>query len=620
MLPSTPFVLQLVLVLAQTTPAPPAAGGRADTVGPWRFAHGVVESTADVWPQIQPTLPRGRSLEVPFLPLPVPPGGPSAIDLPDSVESLGPPPSGGTLSAFLALDETRWRPPDPNLAVGPDHVIHTVNQNIAFFTKTGELLFSQPLNDSGAPGFFESVGAGRFTFDPKCFFDQYSGRFVVTAFERYAASTESYLDIAVSDDGDPNGIWFKYRTDALTEVDGLDRWVDYPGLGVDANAIYVTANLFDFSNTLPGGVKYRIFNKASLWSDTGAMFADLHHGSSRSVQVAHSFGPAPHPFMASISAVNRLRIQTIEDPLEAPRLDSFELRIPQFGVPYVLRDLVPNLEGCGISALDGRLINVCWRDGSMYTAHGVLSGNKIVARWYEIRTLNWPNSEIPKLVQSGDIDPGGEIHTWFPALLANDQGDVGVVFARSSPEEYAGVWFTGRRASDPQGTMTLPLAPLAVGTSGYCDFRWGDFFGIALDPLDDSIFWGAGQIATELDHWQTVIGSFSIEAPNTPPVFEAPSPCDMTLVAFVGQTIAFTIAASDVDPDDVLTLDATDVPAGAVHVPALPATGAPVATSFSWTPTFDQRGQHTITYSASDGEATASCTVRVMVRRAQPGG
>ena len=616
MLP-TPLVLHLVLLQAQTAPAPSAVEGREGTVGPWRFARGIVESTTDVWPQIQPSLERSPSLEVPFMPRRMP--REEAPDLPDPVEALGPPPAGGVLSAFSGMEETRWRPPDPNLAVGPAHIVQTVNQNIAFYTKQGELLFTQPLNMSGDPGFFEEVGARQFTFDPKCFYDHYSGRFVVTAFERYAATTESYLDIAVSDDSDPNGTWFKYRTDAMTEVDGLAHWVDYPGLGFDPNAIYVTADLLDFTNTHFGGVKYRVFDKASLWSETGARFADLHQEGVRSVQVAHSFGSAPHTFMASISAVNRMRIQTIENPLEDPELDSFELHIPTFGVPYILRNLVPNLDGCGISALDGRLINVCWRDGSLYTAHGVLSGNKIVARWYQVATHNWPNTGVVRLLQVGDIDPGGEINTWFPAILANAQGDVGVVLARSSPEEYAGIWVTGRRASDPAGTMTLPLTPLAIGTSGYCDFRWGDFFGIALDPLDDRVFWGAGQVATAIDHWQTWIGSFSLEAPNTPPVFEAPSPCDMTLVTLMSQPITFTVTASDVDADDTLTLDATDVPAGAVHVPALPATGAPVSTTFSWTPTFGQSGDHTIIYTVSDGEASTKCSVQIRVRRNLPG-
>ncbi len=115
-------------------------------------------------------------------------------------------------SGFAAVAQTEWSPPDPNLAVGPDHIVETVNAAIAFYDKhTGQQLFSTHLGTPGNPGFFEPVGADSgFVFDPKCFYDQKVGRFVVVALEHN--SNDSWIDIAVSDDDDPNGIWYKYRT------------------------------------------------------------------------------------------------------------------------------------------------------------------------------------------------------------------------------------------------------------------------------------------------------------------------------------------------------------------------------------------------------------------------
>lgn len=115
-------------------------------------------------------------------------------------------------------------------------------------------------------------------------------------------------------------------------------------------------------------------------------------------------------------------------------------------------------------------------------------------------------------MQSGDIDPGGTVHTWFPTLISNDCGEIGVVLARSSPSEFAGISWTGRRATDPAGTMSAPLTLMAAGTSGYCDFRWGDYFGIAVDPVDGRTFWGIGEYAVDDFTWQTWIGSFSLNA------------------------------------------------------------------------------------------------------------
>ena len=101
--------------------------------------------------------------------------------------------------------------------------------------------------------FFEDIGAGSFTFDPKCFYDPVENRFVVLALEHYDDTAESWITLAISDDSDPNGIWYKYRTWSVVTDGGTDWWVDYPGLGFDQDAIYVTGNLFPLGSGGFGG-------------------------------------------------------------------------------------------------------------------------------------------------------------------------------------------------------------------------------------------------------------------------------------------------------------------------------------------------------------------------------
>jgi len=86
---------------------------------------------------------------------------------------LGPPNDlqvGGTLEvprtavagAFPGISATAWTPPDPTHAVGPDHIVTTVNMSLAFYAKDGTLEYSNDLGDAGNPGFFEPLGAGGF--------------------------------------------------------------------------------------------------------------------------------------------------------------------------------------------------------------------------------------------------------------------------------------------------------------------------------------------------------------------------------------------------------------------------------------------------------------------------
>ncbi len=609
---SSVFVASVVLSLL---PAAAAQENQRREGVTWRTAPALVESTHDVVPQIQPAVV-GATRSVPLLsPRPpalagaapaVPPAPPGAL-----LARTSGPRTRNPATGFPGIGQTPWRPPDPTLAVGPSHIVETVNMQIAFFTKAGALQFTQNLDSTGSPGFFEDIGGGDFTFDPKCLYDQYSGRFVVVALEVYFDTSESYITIAVSDDSDPNGTWYKYRTDAITDIGGLDYWVDYPGLGVDEDAIYVTSNLFDFFSFSQGGTKYRIFDKAPLLMGDPASYADLVDTTSVSTQVAHEFGTAAAPFFVSASSTTTIRILAITDPLGSPALVSADVTVPAFDFPVRFSDFVPDLVNCGIDGLDGRLINAAWRDGALYTGHGIKSGSKIVARWYRFDTNDWPTSGLPTLNQSGDIDPGGNVYTWFPAIMPNDCGDVGVVLARSSSAEYAGIYCTGRRPSDPPGTMTAPLTALGVGTEGYCDFRWGDYFGIALDPSDEVTLWGIGEYAVDLYTWQTWIGSFSADAP---PEFDPGTPCDETVVVLPGDTLSYTVSVSDPNAADTVTLSASGVPSGASHAPALPIVGAAPSTMFSWTPALTDAGLYTVTYSASDGKVTSECEVRIRVK------
>ena len=607
--------LLLALFLVQV-PTPASLAPRSQSKPIWHSAPGVSSSTLDVVPGIQPAGERDSTASVPVHPLARRLRSRGTAGAPASAPFGGLVDAGGreltiTTTGFAGMSQTPWRPPDPTIAVGPDHIVETVNMQIAFYTKSGVQQFTQNLDSTGSPGFFEDVGGGDFCFDPKCLYDQHSGRFVVVALERYVATEEGYIDIAVSDDSDPNGTWYKYRTDDVTNVGGLDYWVDYPGLGVDEDAIYVTGDLFDFSDSFFAGVKYRVFDKAPLLTGATALYADLLDTGSASVQCTHSFDGGLQPFCVSVASTSALRLQAIDDPLGTPALVTQDVGVPAFTLPDFFGDTVPNLGGSGIEALDGRMLNMTLRDGKLVTTHAIKSGSKIVARWYELALGSWPASGVPSLVQSGTIDAGGSVHTWFPAIVTNGCGETGVILARSSASEFAGIAYTGRRSTDALGSMTVPLSTFATGTSGYTDFRWGDYFGIAIDPSDGRTFWGVGEYAVGGTTWQTWIASFSLN--RTPSFSSAPS-CGSTLTVHTGEMLSFTVAASDPDACDSVTLSVTGTPPGALHTPGLPLTNATPSTTFTWTPTYADLGTHVLTYTITDGLCSTNCTVTIEVR------
>lgn len=76
--------------------------------------------------------------------------------------------------------------------------------------------------------------------------------------------------------------------------------------------------------------------------------------------------------------------------------------------------------------------------------------------------------------------------------------------------------------------------------------------------------------------------------------------CDGELTVNAGDTINFSVEASDPDLADTITLNVVGSPLGSSMVPLLPVTGNPVSTNFSWTPSIADVGTSVVTFIATD--------------------
>ena len=486
------------------------------------IAYGIAESSWLHQPQIEDIVEMPSPKVIPITKLPIDP---------EARANFKPAPR--KFVAFDGMTHTGWVPPDCTLAVGPNHVLQTVNMHVAWYDKAGALQFSSDLGSPGNPGFFEGVGAGNFTFDPKCFYDDISGRFVVVCFEVYG-STESWIDIAVSDDNDPNGTWYKYRMDAVTTVSGVTYWVDYPGCGYDNKVYVITGNLFGLSAGGWAGVKYRVIDKNSILSGGAATFWDLRDGNAGSVQVAdHHTAPAA-PFMVSLDSSTTIKLQAIKNPNVSPVLVTKTVGVTSYSSPPG----APELGGGTLDTLDGRIINAEFGNGRIVAGHGIDPGDgRCVARWYIFKPNAWPNSGSPTLEQSGNVDMGPGVHTFYPGVARQSSGEVGMLVGYSSVNEYAGLATAVHRTTDANGVVGL-IERVKYGT-GSASGRWGDYFDACIDPSDPTKFWGVG----EYPNWTTHIVEFD-GVPTVP----------TTGVLYSVRT-AFNLGGLHVEPADIVHLD-----------------------------------------------------------------
>jgi len=421
---------------------------------------------------------------------------------------------------FLGIvDDMISIPPDTMGAVGPTHLVSFLNTEVGFFDRTGNKTnLATTLHAFWLP-LITSKNLSNNPFDPKVLFDQHSGRFVAITLDGQSPQKSSIL-LARSNSSDPGQGWSQWAIPADNNL-----WADYPGLGVDANNIYITTNLFDSSDNFHF-IKVWVVPKAGLVAgqdpqNVTAMgnpfnFAGPLNGGPFSFQPSHVFGSPGDAYIVGeqYPAGSALRVGRIY-PL--PFADLGTVGVSSYPVTYTL----PVAPFDRIDTGDSRILNVVHRNGHLFTTHSIPDPTltKTRIRWYELSTA--PLSRI----QEGTISDPNRFY-YYPSLAVNSTGDIAIGFSgsSSSPAEYAGAYYTARRAADPAGAMQ-PVTLLKPGQASYYkDFdqgsnRWGDFSATMVDPVDDTTFWTVQEIAYTavfvphdnafVSRWATWWGSFS---------------------------------------------------------------------------------------------------------------
>ncbi len=429
----------------------------------------------------------------------------------------------GTDFGFQAWGGTGWTPPDPDISVGPNTLVGVVNVEGKIFDKQGNLLFVQDL----VP-FFAPVGAFGFVFDPIAVYDRHSGRHIIAAVEHTGGQT-SWLNVAVSKTSDPqNGTdWWKYRLNT-TNPTGGGTFLDYPNMGVDEDAIFITGDYFGGTSQGRGNWVH-MFDKAPMLNGQATTMNLLRTNASlRSLGATnHIDADAPGGYFATSfgNSSTQVTLQAITDPNGSPQLSSVVLTVPGYGQPPGAAQQGTSTR---ISTVDLRIKNGVYRNGSLWLTHniGVPGENIARVRYYEFAMNGWPDSgNEPELVQSGEIDLGAGIYTFFGDPGVDDQNNVVLQFNRSSASEFVSIQRTFRKSSDQSGTFREPLE-VQTSTSAVTSGRWGDYSGIDEDPAAPSTFWAHDEYTR--NGWRTWFGQIKLsglrfEFPNGLPEIIDPS-------------------------------------------------------------------------------------------------
>lgn len=446
----------------------------------------------------------------------------------------------GLLSDFEGIDNGAQpdgffhRPPDTTIAAGPNHIMTVVNSTINIYNKTGTLLI-----DASLALWFARQSPPGGPFDPKIVYDAQSGHWMMIALASDNVSKAVYL-LSVSQTADPTGLWWNYKINSVTSPGG-SSWGDYEDIGFDGNpsgAVYISSNQFSFASgfftttQLVTIAKSEVYSGAALtlFKTTGLLNAD---GSKAfTIRPARALGPSLFEYMINSKSgggndVTLWRVSTaFPGPPTITRQSSINIG---FYSP------APNAKqfGCAntLDTIDNRVLNAVYKNGKLYAGftegHNWGSGTVAAARFLEINVF--ANTAIVNETYGSD-----GLSYWFPAVTVDGAGNIISVFARSGASEYAGIRYSGRKITDSATQASLLLKG---GEACITGSRWGDYFGISVDPANNSSVWIFGEWAKDVTgvspvwDWGTWVGEASFGATPPPPAISLTLTPDTATVA-----------------------------------------------------------------------------------------
>ncbi|MCU0364525.1 MAG: T9SS type A sorting domain-containing protein [Ignavibacteriaceae bacterium] len=410
------------------------------------------------------------------------------------------------LQSFPGIGMTNYVPPDPTMAVGPNHIIVCANSLFKIFDKQGNQLKNINAGAWWAP--VSAFEAG----DPQVLYDHYAQRWILGWMEVSDSPPAYGTLIAYSDDSDPLGVWYIYRLSHTS-------FPDYPKLGFDEDAIYIMSRQVNL-----GYNRIRIVNKAELYaSNAGPLtYKDLFNirtpnggPTSTALDVIHpaiSYTPGSGAwFFWARGSIGQTQssvfyaIYKITNPLTNPGIRGKLLPVPTYFTPPLGGQLGG---GVGLETIGWMSRAPIVRDGFLYAVHD--ARNSTNASFSSVRYLKVNiSTSTPSIVDNIEFGNTGYFYL-YPGLTVDKDHNVVITYTRSATTEYAGAYFSTRLASDPPGVIN-PSIPIQVGLSNYQQAgsgrnRWGDYMGIYLDPVTERNVWMLTEFANTSNSWGTQVG------------------------------------------------------------------------------------------------------------------
>ncbi|MEO8195953.1 MAG: hypothetical protein ABI689_04440 [Thermoanaerobaculia bacterium] len=444
-------------------------------------------------------------------------------------------------------------PPDPVGDVGPNHYVAMSNLSFQIFDKTGTSLYGPALNNTlwaGFGGACQTENSG----DPIVLYDQIADRWMLSQFT--AAGPTFFNCVAVSTTADPTGTYYRWAFTTGT------NFPDYPKYGWWSDGLYISTREFNAAGTAFMGVGAYAIKRADLISGNPVpVVLSFLAAPSPAYNVGDGLLPSdldgftpppagtPNFFVGSMdnggpyaATQDALTLWKFTADFATPANSTFVLANT---IPIAAFDTIPAFcSGRACVPQPGsanKLDHLGYRQRPLHrlayrnfgTHESLVTNQSVEAsatvsgiRWWEIRS---PNSS-PVIYQEGTYAPGtvDAIHRWMGSIAMDSAGNMALGFSASDgTATFPSLWYTGRLAADPLGTMPQGEGSIINGTGSQTGSnRWGDYTSMNVDPVDDCTFWYVNEYlpTTSSVGWRLRVGAFKFDQCGTPDFYLAATP------------------------------------------------------------------------------------------------
>lgn len=418
------------------------------------------------------------------------------------------------LNKYILSHSNNVIPPDPTIAVGPNHVMVLTNfsSGIFIYDKQGNLLSNVNSNQ-----FWQGIWP-RQDGDPQIIFDHFAGRWVIVFMQIDDGAQMAGDLLAYSDDDDPFGTWYTYRLPSTL-------WGDFPQIGFDHQGIYIATNVFSFA----GFGQYpqlKIISKAELYSSNGGplSFTTFYNITVPGYPSLRAFNIRPS-FQYTVAndhyllwayrgsvAFASYGFYKLSNPVTNPVLTAVNIpTTTYYPTPLALQPGSGTQPADSIESGGSPIRNApIYRDGYLYAVHSVGNSSQTAANIRYFKLDVGTNT----IVESVEYGTPGMYHI-YPAISVDKNRNILINCSRSSLNDYIGAYYVGRRASDPPGLSSAYELQKGLGkyviTFGGTRNRWGDYMGMFLDPSTELNFWMVTEFASGTNQYAMAIGEVRLE-------------------------------------------------------------------------------------------------------------